>query len=176
MFGRLAKFMLIATAIAPIGFVFGWVAFIGEHYRWSASLIIGCGALIIICLYLLKSAKNHLERFPFEISSVEACDQESISFMLIYISPMFNSQFDELNLHFWIPTLMMFGLITATGYSHHFNPLLGLLGWHFFKVSSNEGVSYILITKKQLRRASQIKEVGQLTEYILIDLEGSYGC
>ena len=62
-------------------------------------------------------------------------------------------------------------MITATGYNYHFNPLLGLLKWHFYKVQSNEGVTYVLITKKQLRTAANAVTVGQLTEYILIDLE-----
>ena len=51
-----------------------------------------------------------------------------------------------------------------------FSPLLGLLGWHFYKVSSTEGVSYVLVTKKQIRNTGQINNVGQLTDYILIDL------
>jgi hypothetical protein len=42
--------------------------------------------------------------------------------------------------------------------------------WHFYKVGTKEGISYVLITKKQLRNATATIEVGQLTEYIVIDL------
>ncbi len=91
--------------------------------------------------------------------------------MLLYLSPLFTSQFGQLNMSLLIPTLLVFILLTATGYNYHYNPLLGLVGWHFYKVSSREKVTYVLITKKQLRNTHQISEVGQLTEYILIDLE-----
>ena len=49
-------------------------------------------------------------------------------------------------------------------------PLLGLMGWHFYKVGTKEGVTYVLITKRQLRSASEVISVGQLTEYIVIEL------
>ena len=44
------------------------------------------------------------------------------------------------------------------------------MGWHFYKVLSKEGVAYVLVTKKQLLDAKNTVLVGQLTEYILIDL------
>lgn len=86
--------------------------------------------------------------------------------------PLFTSQFDTLQWQFWVPTLVIFGIITATGYNYHFNPMLGLLGWHFYKVESPEGITFILITKKHLRTAALELKVGQLTEYLLLDLGG----
>jgi hypothetical protein len=44
------------------------------------------------------------------------------------------------------------------------------MGWHFYKVGTPEGVTYVLITRKQLRSATGTIEVGQLTEYIVIDV------
>ena len=83
---------------------------------------------------------------------------------------MFTAKINELTWQVWVPILMIFGIITAKSYAYHFNPLLGIMGWHFYKVSTAGGVTYVLITKKQLRRAAEEMQVGQLTEYILIDL------
>lgn len=173
MFGRIAKTLLIMSAIAPIGLVYAWVAFSECRYRLALILVGGCIALVLACAVLLKQAKKTLERFPFKPSSVEAADRENIAFMLLYLSPLFTAQFGQLNMNLLIPTILVFALLTATGYNYHFNPLLGLVGWHFYKVTSSEGVTYVLITKKQLRNTAEIEQVGQLTEYILIDLEGS---
>ena len=71
--------------------------------------------------------------------------------------------------------MIVFVLVVSTGYGYHFNPLLGLLGWHFYKVGTEEGVTYVLITKKELRSAKQCLTVGQLTEYIVIDIEEGRG-
>jgi hypothetical protein len=48
--------------------------------------------------------------------------------------------------------------------------LLSVLGWHFYKVTSDDGVTYVLVTRNQIRTASEPLQVGQLTEYILLDL------
>ena len=171
MFGWLAKTFLVMSAIAPVGLVYAWVSFNAGKVLLALILIIGCLLLVTICIWLFGQSKRQLERFPFKPVSVEAADRENIAFMLLYLSPLFTNQVGDLNMTLIVPTLAVFALLTATGYNYHFNPLLGLANWHFYKVSSAEGVTYVLITKKQLRNTNQISEVGQLTEYILIDLE-----
>jgi hypothetical protein len=173
MFGRVSKFFLVISAIAPIGFVYAWVAANEGFYKWATALVIICCLLVITCLALLSAARSQLERFPFTPRSVEAADRENVAFMLLYLSPLFTGKFGSANLTVLIPTIAIFALMTATGYSYHFNPLLSLIGWHFYKVTSTEGVTYVLVTKKQLRSTAEIREVGQLTDYILIDLETS---
>lgn len=170
MFGRLAKTLLITSSIAPIGLVYAWIAFQDSSYYWAGGILAGCVILIVCCVLLFRRATHVLERFPLQLQSVEAADRENIAFMLLYLSPLFTSQFGQINMSLLIPTLAIFALLTATGYNYHFNPLLGLVGWHFYKVESKEGVTYVLITKKQLRNTKQIDLVGQLTDYILIDL------
>lgn len=170
MFSSFARILLTSTAIAPVGLTYAWVAFAqGER---NAAYIIVCFVVVLvcICIAMLRFAKRNLEKMKFVPSSIEAADKENIGFMLLYLLPLFTDEFNSLNWSLWIPTLAIFGLVTANGYGYHFNPLLGVLRWHFYKVSSKEGVSYILITKRHLRSASTNLTVGQLTEYILIDI------
>jgi hypothetical protein len=119
---------------------------------------------------MLSYSKKHLERIPFSTITAEAADRENIGFLLLYLLPLFTSSFSALNWQVWIPAIAIFAAVVGTGYSYHFNPLLGLMGWHFYKVGTKEGVTYVLITKKHLRNATTTIEVGQLTEYIVLDL------
>jgi hypothetical protein len=133
-------------------------------------LILTCAALVAVCLGMLSYSKKHLERIPFSTITAEAADRENIGFLLLYLLPLFTSSFSALNWQVWIPAIAIFAAVVGTGYSYHFNPLLGLMGWHFYKVGTKEGVTYVLITKKHLRNATTTIEVGQLTEYIVLDL------
>lgn len=171
MLNSTAKLMLTSTAIAPVLITYAWVAFQSDDIRSMLLLLAGCLLLVFICLVLLKFAQKHLEKVKFSVVSVEAADRENMGFLLLYLLPLFTSQFDSLNWQIWIPTIFIFGAVVATGYSYHFNPLLGLMGWHFYKVGTSEGVTYILITKKQLRNTIDTIEVGQLTEYIVMETE-----
>ena len=149
---------------------YAWVAFQEGSKCLGVFLLAGCGILTLICLVLLRRAKDDLEHLNFEIISVEAADRENIAFLLLYLLPLFTAEFATLNWKIWLPAMAIFAAVVATGYAYHFNPLLGLMGWHFYKVGTTEGITYILITKKQLRRAAETVEVGQLTEYMVIDL------
>lgn len=173
MLSRVAKLMLTSTAIAPVLLTYAWVAFQSGDTHMAIMLAAACVVLIFICWLLLRYAKRNLERMSFKAVSIEAADRENMGFLLLYLLPLFTAQFSSLNWNVWIPAILIFAAVVATGYSYHFNPLLGLMGWHFYKVGTAEGVTYVLITKKQLRNATDTVEIGQLTEYIVLDLGGN---
>lgn len=173
MLNTLAKLLLTSTAIAPVLLTYCWVAVQAEYYRLGIALSLGCAALVTTCVLLLRYAKRNLERVDFAASSVESADRENMAFVLFYLWPLFTTQFTQLatpNWQAWVPALIIFAAIVGTGYSYHFNPLLGLMGWHFYKVGTKEGITYVLITKRQLRKATEAMQVGQLTEYVILDV------
>ncbi len=173
MLSGIARLMLTASAIAPVGFTYAWVAFIQDE-KWVSAIALSVSLIAVVCcLIVLSYSKKNLEYLSFKAATIEAADKENIGFMLLYLLPLFTGgKINTLNWQLWIPVVVMFSIITATGYAYHFNPLLGLMGWHFYRVSSAEGVTYVLITKKHLRTAAGKISVGQLTEYILMDLGG----
>lgn len=172
MLNWLAKLLLTSTAIAPVLITYAWVAYQSDKEWQAVFLLVACLLLIAICVLMLRYSKKHLERVKFSATAVEAADRENMGFLLLYLLPLFTAQFTALNWQVWVPTIIIFGAVVATGYSYHFNPLLGIMGWHFYKASTKEGVTYVLVTKRQLRRATETIEVGQLTEYIVIDIGG----
>ncbi len=171
MLSWLAKLMLTGTSIAPVGFSYAWVAYQSGNEILALLTIAGSLFLVLLCIWLLRYAKKNLESSSFRITTVEAADRENMTFLLLYLLPLFTANFASLNWQVWVPTLVIFAVIVSTGYSYHFNPLLGLMNWHFYKVSTPEGVTYVLITKKELRRAQDKLNVVQLTEYIVLDKE-----
>jgi len=170
MLNWLAKLLLTCTSLAPIALVYAWVLYTDDNLRGAIALIVGAAILVLLMLALLNYSKTHLERSEFKVTSIEAADREYITFILLYLSPLFTAEFGDLNWNILVPTVLIFLFVISTGYGYHFNPLLGFLGWHFYKVTTEEGVTYVLITKKELRTAKQCLTVGELTEYIVIDL------
>jgi hypothetical protein len=165
-----AKTALTLTAIAPVGLVYGFVAWQQEQPLVAAYTILTSIACLVLCLFILNTAHNYLEIFDFAPSSIEAADGENLGFMILYALPLFTDRISDMNWGAWVPILAISSIIVGTGYGYHFNPLLGLLRWHFYKVTSSRGVTYVLITKKNLTAAATTLKVGQLTEYMLIDL------
>jgi len=170
MLNRFASLMLMSTSIAPILLTYAWVAIQSDKLFIGIILFCVCIVLVLLCIALLRYAQKNLEKSSFKIKSIEVADGENMSFLLLYLLPLFTSSFETLNWSFWIPAIIMFGAVAATGYGYHFNPLLGLFRWHFYKVGTLEGVTYILVTKKQIRNVLEDIDIVQLTEYIIIDV------
>lgn len=52
------------------------------------------------------------------------------------------------------------------------NPLLMCRKYHFYQISSENGVSgYLFISKRKLRKAKDIKTIKRVFEFLLIDTE-----
>lgn len=169
MFSGLARILLTATAVAPVLLVFAtYYVWQGKHVT-SAVLTGVVIALVVLLMLLLRFCDRTIERIEFSIVSIESADREYVTFLLLYLSPLFFSDLANVNWSIIVPSIVVFAVFVSTGFGYHFNPLAGLLGYHFYKVSTAEGVSYVLITKKKLTTAKKIFMVGQLTDYIVLD-------
>lgn len=167
--------MLMFTSIAPVGVTYAWVAY-QENYRWTATLLlVGCVLLAFICIRLLRFGQEKLPKTDFKVTTIEPSDSENIAFMLLYLLPLFESNFAGLNWQVWVPAIVIFAAVIGSGYGYHFNPMLGLLGWHFYKVGTEEGVTYLLISRNEFRTARHPITVGRLTEYIVLDMGNDNG-
>jgi len=166
----IARLLLTSTAIAPVLLVFSILGFWEKEYLIAISLIAVCAFMTLICVGLIAYSKQNLERSKFRIISAEAADRENMAFVFLYLMPLFTSSFAALNWHLWVAAFVVIVALTATGYHYHFNPLLGLMGWHFYKVGTSEGITYVLLTKKQIRNVHGSFQTVQLTEYILMDI------
>ena len=167
----LGNLVLTGTSISPVLFVYGIVAaFEGEYLPAGVIALVGV-VLLGLGVVLLVYVKGHLERLDLSLSTVEVADRESVGLLVLYLLPLLRTSFSELEFLVLIPAVAIFLALGLTGYSYHFNPMLNLFKWHFYKVGTPEGVTYLLITRKHLRSAIDTIKVGQLTAYTVIDLD-----
>ncbi|WP_245828771.1 hypothetical protein [Novosphingobium mathurense] len=170
MFGFPARILLTLTALAPVMFTYSWATW--DRDRALAKLLaIGGVLLVLICIQLIARAQSSLEEVDVEITGAEAADRENIAFLLLYVSPLFADNVGDLNWSIFLPVVVIFGLVVATGYNYHFSPLLGIMGWHAYKISTKEGITYVMLTRRELRTALGPVKVRQLTEYVLIEFK-----
>ena len=166
-----ASIVLTGTSIAPVFLVYAAVGALEGEFLPSVALALGGLFLVGLGLALLVFVLKHLERLPFTFSSVEVADRESLGLLVVYLLPLLRTSFSDLEYLVLVPAIAIFLALALTGHNYHFNPLLRLFRWNFYKVGTSEGVTYILITRRNLRSAVGNITVGQLTDYTLIDLE-----
>jgi hypothetical protein len=170
MLGSVAKVLLVSTAFAPVLLTLAFVRYIqGQHDTRTGVYAALAIALTIACVLVLHAAQTALQVIPFSVDSIRTADKEIVAFVLSYLLPLAKLAPTAVD---WRVNLFVLGLlvvIVLTTHSYHFNPLLGLLGYHFYEVSTTDKVSFILITKKDMRNKAQISKVVQLTDYIVLE-------
>lgn len=166
-----AKLLLTASAMAPVGLTYAWVVWHAGESTTAVVFLTTAIALVTAARAILNYARRNSEQFPFNAMSIETADQQNVAFLLLYLVPLVMEAELNVNLSALIPVILVVALVTATGYNYHFNPLLSLLRYHFYRVATAEGVSYVLITRKHIINAKDVTNVIHLTEYVVFDPE-----
>ena len=170
MLGSVAKVLLVSTAFAPVLLTLAFVRYVqGQVDTRTIVYIALAAALTIACILVLEAAQRGLQVIPFSIDSIRTADKEIVAFVLSYLLPLAKLAPTAVD---WRVNLFVLGLlivIVLTTHSYHFNPLLGLLGYHFYEVSTADKVAFILITKQDMRNKAQISMVVQLTDHIVLE-------
>lgn len=157
MLSTFARFLLVSTSLSPL---LGAVAVNqlarGEPAtRWGAWLAVAI-LLIFLCWALLRYATKNAQQHQFHIKEFERNDKEVLAFLVTYLLPFLSTE----KMGFagdWLTgayVLAIIFLVIAHAGAFHFNPVMGLLGYHFYAVKNGDGVSHLLISREELRRPS----------------------
>lgn len=167
MFNKLIQMLLVSTSISPVLLTFWFKSFIQSRRLTDNFLLLLLGLILIVILRVtLSVAKRKLEVLPISITEVSNADKETIVFIFTYLIPLL-----DISTPMIIFLLTLFFLIIFTTNIYHFNPLLGLLGYHQYEIKTDDGIAFILITKKTMKNTKQVKAIVQLTDYILLEKE-----
>ena len=166
---RLAKLFLVLTALAPVLFAYAAVSAMNGEC-WHAGLFAGgCVVLVAACTGLLSFASTRLQGRAYRTATVETADNEVFSLLLVYALPLITRDIAAYNWHVWIVVTGLFCFVVAASQAYHFNPLLVLLRYHFYKVTEAGGIPHVLITRRRIYKTGERLEVARLTEYVLIE-------
>lgn len=170
MLRRPYKLFLVSTSLAPIFLTLSFLAVRKSNWLLAA-LWTGLVVLIVsIANHLIRAALQQLEVRELRIESARTSDREVISFLIAYVMPLALTGTVK-DVDGWAVAFVvaLFGIVVWGTHAYDFNPLLGILRYHFFEVKSKSGVTYILITKRKIVSVEQITKVVQLTDYVVLD-------
>lgn len=173
MLNTFAKFLLVSTSLSPLlgavavnQFARGEVAI-----RWGAWLVAAL-LLVFLCWVLLQYAAKNAQKHLCHIKEFERNDKEVLAFLVTYLLPFLSTE----KMGFagdWLTgayVLAIIFLVIAHAGAFHFNPVMGLLGYHFYQVKNADGVSHLLISKVELRRPGKDVPTVRLAQNIYLHI------
>ena len=169
--GPLTKFFLVATAFAPVLLVYGGVLCLqGEHLQ-AGWFFVASVLLVFVCAMLVNFSKTRLREIEYTTKTVESADGEVSGFLLIYLLPLITRNLADYNWIAWGIVALLFCVVFARSFGFHFNPLLVLLGYHFYRVTEDSGLPHVLVTKRRIFRTGETLRVTRPSEYMLIEIK-----
>ena len=171
MLNAFAKFLLVSTSLSPL---LGAVA-VNQYARgepasrygmWLAVALL----LVVLCWALLRYASENAQTTPFRIKEFERDDKEVLAFLVTYLLPFLST--DKMGFAGeWLTgayVLLIIFLVIAHAGAFHFNPVMGLLGYHFYAVKNEEGVSLLLISRDGLLRPGRELQTVELARNLYL--------
>lgn len=171
MLGFLARLFFTTTAVAPVGLVYAFAFLFEGKFLVAGTISIGVIALVFVAFRFIVYCRSTLQGLTQNITSAETADQENVAFLLLYITPLFTSQTGDMNFVMLAIVGVVFIAVVMAGNNYHFNPLLNLLGWHFYKIDTPDNVKRILISRRDIVNVRDEVTVITLTSYVLLEKE-----
>ena len=169
MLSKVIRVVFALTAVAPLAVSLAYV-FAREHaLAYAALALVGCLILAWISKEVVSAASKRLERVPITIKKAKSADKEVLGFFVAYALPLIFRGQGTPDLGAWIVAGIMLLLVLWGTHSLQVNPVLGLLGFHFFEVETDDGITYLLITERRIDAAKSVVSVVQLSEYGILE-------
>lgn len=174
---KFAKFLFVLTSLAPVLAAFGVKELIDleadESKATAYSLFAIAAILPILCWLLLVFAKKHLEQKELRITKFKTTDKEVLAFLIAYLLPLITKDTFDLEKNLWV-TVFVFVILFFTIYhsnAFHFNPVLALIGYHFYEVESDTGMTYMMISKRAYIKQEQTVRYVKFSDYIFLEMQ-----
>ena len=122
----------------------------------------------LICLFMMvlgfiiyrlfvKLVENRSKGLTQKVNKIKDINYETVSFLITYIIPLLffvvNSEISELrNFIVLTLTLLMIGIIYCRTNMFYTNPTLAIIGYHVYRVSTNQNDEMIIIVRGKLKK------------------------
>jgi hypothetical protein len=145
---RFAQIALAGTALAPVLLV--WAA---AKYRLrpadAVAAVLIALLLVVICLCILALARRGLQLEPVGIKKATRLDKEVLAFFVTYALPLIGQRDDHTNLAALAVFMVVVALVLVQLQILHVNPLLGILGYHFYEIERADGDSALVVSRSR---------------------------
>lgn len=168
MLSGLARFLFALSAISPVALIWAIVD-IERHGAddRQAGVLLAAVAIGGMCWALLQYAHKRLTKVSFPVAEIKAVDNEVVAYIVTYLFPLVAPS-DGVGLIAQAAIVCILGFVLATTNAFTFNPLLTLLGYHFYEVKLTSGVTYLLVSKSDITDVKQIQTVGMLSRHLVL--------
>lgn len=166
-----AKYILTASAVAPVCITLSFVAWLNGSASYALVSIALAFISFFLCWITLFIVKRKVSETHVNLESLTPANKEITNYFLAYLFPLITD--DKLIENIWLAVFFYVSLFVYIGFSgsYSFNPLLTFFGYKFYEAEDDTAVSFVLISKTSIQKGN-VKglKVVQLTDHTFIKI------
>jgi hypothetical protein len=136
----------------------------------SLACVLAAGVLLLLCKRVLGYIESNVPEETLFVEEVEIKDSDVLAFLVAYALPLVAGDKSEaMNLWGLGTFFLLAAIVVAESNLLHVNPLLGMLGYHFFNVKTSAGNTYLLITRQDTIPPGKAIAVAKVTSTLFLD-------
>lgn len=165
------KLLYFFSAVAPVCITFSVVWIIqGKGIMFPSILVSASMIGSVLFIVSFRYGYKNIAPMTIRVTDVSTCDLWILGYIFSYLLPLANMVIDEWNLFILVGISLIISVVIPFVNSAIPHPLLFFRGYHFYNIATENGISsYILISKKKIRNKKDIKAVGRIFEFLLIE-------
>lgn len=168
MLNAFALWLLLGSALSPLAIGLGFTL---EVWPYGILCFLVGSFLVGLCYLLLRNLSTQGERFPLTIEQFERRDHVMVGFLLAYLLPVLRIGGSELPVSLYVLAVVV--LVLRHSGAYHFNPVMGILGYHFHSVRTKTGMEHVLITKAATHSVGQELSVVHLASGVSLSVSSN---
>lgn len=164
------KTILFVSAFSPTLIVVAGVRFFSTDKLDTLSMQLITIALLgtILPILIVMCIKSQTEAMIFKAKKVESADYFLLVFVASYLSPIAMKAVEvEFEVILLLVTVIFFVAWVISNIPSH--PVLYLCKYRFYKIESEDGMVYMLLTPRQINSPKQITSVKKVTSGMLME-------
>jgi hypothetical protein len=154
----ITRLLLFLSSYFPLSLIF-FVVLVQEHrYVAIVILTVGAAGLLWMLQYLRKA--QTISAIHLNIAAFHRRDTEAMAYIVTYIIP-----FLVIPLHGWKEGIalsiffVVLGILYVNSNMIHINPMLNLLGYHLYEITTEDGGVHSLLSRRSIRHRGTIAAV-----------------
>lgn len=125
---------------------------------------------VVLFIVSFRYGNKNIAPMTIRITDVSTSDLWILGYVFSYLLPLGNIVIDEWNLYILVGISLIISVVIPFINCAIPHPLLLFGRYHFYNLTTENGISsYILISKKKIRNKKEIKMVGRIFEFLLIE-------
>lgn len=164
------KTLLFVSSFSPTLLVLAGVRYysVGAFDSLVVQLSVISMAGILLPFLILALVKKEAQRESFSAKKVESADYYLLVFLASYASPVV-MKIAEINFFMAVMTISLIFVVAWFVSNIPSHPILYLFKFRFYKIESNDGMVYTLITKRVIRSPRDITRVMKLSSTMIME-------